>query len=76
MLPGFEADYLLSAKSVLVCLLDRMCTSVDVTEVAENPTTVLINGFKKVGYDVRFSGFDDNDLGVLTFYKGNEPIEQ
>lgn len=75
IMPGFEEDYLLSAKSVLVCILDRMCTHLDETETARNPTTVLINGFKELGYKVRFSGFGSDDLGVLSFYKSGETAQ-
>lgn len=69
VLPAFEEEYLSSAKSVLVCLLDRMCSNVNDIGITENTITVLMNQFKQLGYGVQFSGFNENDLGLLEFRK-------
>lgn len=69
VLSGFEEEYLSSAKSVLVCFLDRLCSNDKDIKKTENTVTVLLREFKKVGFDVKFSGFEDNDVGVLEFYK-------
>jgi ubiquinone/menaquinone biosynthesis C-methylase UbiE len=69
VIPRFEDEYLYSAKSVLVCLLDRMCTNDQKILKTRNTVTVLIETFKKLGYSIEFSDFNESDIGYLRFTK-------
>ncbi len=46
-----------------------MYSNVDDIPTTENTVNVSIEQFKKLGYDIQFSGFNENDLGVLRFGK-------
>lgn len=69
VIPRFEEDYLSSAKSVLVCLLNRICSNTKDVETSESTIKVLLEKFSDSGVSMQFSGFDHMDIGVLEFRK-------